>query len=101
MSVGGTYEVTTKTPMGDQKGTFSVIPSDDGKTFTGAFTGPLGSIDIEDGVIDGNDLIYKVTITSPMAITIDGKATVDGTAITGEMQTGSFGAFSMSGTRIG
>ncbi len=24
MSVAGTYEVTTKTPMGDQKGTFTV-----------------------------------------------------------------------------
>ncbi|WP_066556048.1 hypothetical protein [Croceicoccus bisphenolivorans] len=100
MSVGGTYEVTTKTPMGDQNGTFSVVPADDGKTFTGAFTGPLGSIDIEDGLIDGNDLTFKVTMTAPMPMTIDGKATVDGEAITGTMTT-PFGAMAMTGKRAG
>jgi len=101
MSVGGTYEVTTKTPMGDQKGTFDVVPSDDGKTFTGSFTGPLGSIDIEDGVIDGTKLTFKVTMTAPMPITINGSATVDGDAIDGEMQAGGFGSLPMSGTRKG
>lgn len=101
MSVGGTYEITTKTPMGDQKGTFSVVPSDDDKSFTGAFTGPLGSIDIEDGVIDGNALTFKVTMTAPMPMTIEGKASVNGDAITGEMIAGGFGALQMSGTRIG
>ena len=100
MSVGGTYEVTTKTPMGDQTGTFSVVPDPDGKTFTGAFTGPLGSIDIEDGVIDGNGLTFKVTMTAPMPMTIDGKATVNGEAINGEMTT-PFGAMAMTGKRMG
>ena len=100
MSVGGTYEVTTKTPMGDQSGTFTVVPADDGKTFAGKFTGPMGSIDIEDGVIDGNDLTFKVTMTAPMPMTIDGKATVNGEAITGEMTT-PFGAMAMTGKRMG
>ncbi|WP_144097699.1 hypothetical protein [Croceicoccus sediminis] len=100
MSVGGTYEVTTKTPMGDQKGTFSVVPGDDGKTFAGKFTGPMGSIDVEDGVIDGNELTFKVSMTAPMPMTIDGKATVVGDAIAGEMTT-AFGAMTMTGTRVG
>lgn len=100
MSVGGTYEVTTKTPMGDQLGTFTVVPCDNGKTFTGKFTGPMGSINIEDGVIDGNDLTFKVTMTAPMPMTIDGKATVDGEAINGEMTT-PFGAMAMTGKRMG
>ena len=34
MSVAGSYECLTKTPMGDQTSTFHVVPGADGTTFT-------------------------------------------------------------------
>ncbi len=43
MSVAGTYDCVTKSPMGDQKSTFTVVPGDDGKTFTGTNQGSMGS----------------------------------------------------------
>ena len=56
MSVAGTYETVVKSPMGDQKGTFTVVPGDDGNTFTGSMAGGMGSMDVKDGTIDGNTL---------------------------------------------
>ena len=50
MSVSGTYDIVTKTPMGDQKGTFIVNAS--GETFTGSLRqspGKLVSVNTIDG----------------------------------------------------
>ena len=41
MSVAGTYDTVVKSPMGDQKGTFTIVPGDDGNTFTGSSTPKL------------------------------------------------------------
>ena len=43
MSVAGTYDTVVKSPMGDQKGTFTVVPGDDGNTFTGSMAGGRGA----------------------------------------------------------
>ena len=34
MSVAGTYDTVVKSPMGDQKGTFTVLPSDEDRKST-------------------------------------------------------------------
>mgnify|MGYP003351341416 CR=1 FL=1 len=49
MSVAGTYDTVVKSPMGEQKGTFTVVPGDDGNTFTGSMAGGMGSMDVKDG----------------------------------------------------
>ncbi|MCB2078519.1 MAG: hypothetical protein KDE55_12580 [Novosphingobium sp.] len=98
MSVGGTYIVTVKTPMGDQQGTLTVNP--DGDTFTGNISsGMMGSMDIDGGSIDGNTLTWKMKMTSPMPMDLTCTATVDGDAIDGKIDTGAFGAMTISGTR--
>ena len=56
MSVAGTYDTVVKSPMGDQKGTFTVVPGDDGNSFTGSMAGGMGSMDVVDGTVDGNTL---------------------------------------------
>ena len=45
MSVAGTYDTVVKSPMGEQKGTFTVVPGDDGNTFTGSMAGGMGSME--------------------------------------------------------
>lgn len=97
MSVAGTYDCVTKTPMGDQKSKFTVIP--DGDTFTGQQVGQQGSMDVVDGKIDGNKLTWKMNMTVPMPMTLECEATVDGDTITGGVKAGAFGTMPMTGTR--
>jgi hypothetical protein len=97
MSVAGTYNVVTKTPMGDQSGTFTV--NVDGDSFTGTVTNPMGTMDVQDGKVSGNTLSWKMDMKVPMPMSLTCSATVDGDAITGEIDTGAFGKMAMSGTR--
>ncbi len=99
MSVAGSFECVTKTPMGDQTSTFTVVPSDDGTTFTGSNAGPMGSMDVENGKIDGNKLTWTMQMTAPMPMTLEAEATIDGDALTGSVNAGAFGAMPMTGTR--
>lgn len=98
MSVAGTYNTTVKSPMGDQSGTFTVVDGGDG-TFTGSMAGGLGSMDVEDGKIDGNKLTWKMNMVVPMPMTLECEATIDGDALTGAVNAGAFGAMALSGTR--
>ena len=99
MSVAGTYECITKTPMGDQKSDVTIDVN--GDTFTGSNVGAMGSMDLEDGKVDGNTLTWSMKMTVPMPMTLEGEATIDGDALTGSVKAGAFGTFPMSGTRKG
>ena len=99
MSVAGTYDCVTKTPMGDQKSKFTVTV--DGDTFTGQQAGAMGSMDVVDGKVDGNTLTGKMNMTVPMPMKLEGSATIDGDALTGTINAGAFGAMPMTGVRAG
>ncbi|MCH4891991.1 MULTISPECIES: hypothetical protein [unclassified Sphingomonas] len=96
-NVDGNWDTVAKTPMGDQKATLSVASS--GDTFTGTYSGAMGTTEIKDGKVDGNNLTWKVDIVVPMPMTLDCSATVDGDTITGSVGAGAFGSFPLSGTR--
>ena len=98
MSAAGTWNTTVKSPMGDQAGTFTVNDNGDG-TFSGNLAGGLGSMDVEDGKIDGNNLSWKMNMTVPMPMTLECEATADGDTLTGSVNAGAFGAMPFSGTR--
>ena len=97
--VGGTYDFVAQTPMGEQTGTFTVVPSDDGTSFTGQLSGGMGSMDVDNGQIDGNVLTWKMKMSMPMPMTLEFTATVDGDAINGTVKLGAFGEAELSGTR--
>ena len=97
MGADGTWNMTMKTPMGEQAGTLTL--STDGGTLTGTMGCPQGTMELENGTVDGDNLAWTVNMTSPMPITIEVTATVDGDAISGEAKLGSFGTASFSGTR--
>ncbi len=100
MSVAGTYECVTKSPMGDQKSTVTIVPSDDGTTFTGTNAGAMGTMELEDGKIDGNTLTWTMNMTVPMPMKLEGTATVEGDALTGSVNAGAFGSMAMTGERV-
>ncbi len=97
MSVAGTYECVTKTPMGDQKSNVTITV--DGDSFTGSNVGAMGSMDMENGKVDGNKLTWSMKMTVPMPMTLEGEATVDGDTLTGSVKAGAFGTFPLNGTR--
>lgn len=99
MSVAGSYNTVTKSPMGDQKSVLTVTPGGDGTSWTGTQAGDQGSMECKDGKIDGNTLTWKMDMTVPMPMTLECNATVDGDTIEGQVKAGMFGSFPMSGTR--
>lgn len=96
-NVDGTWNTVAKTPMGDQQATLSVTSN--GDTFTGDYSGAMGSSEITDGKVDGDTLSWSLAITVPMPMTLTCEATVDGDAINGTVTAGAFGSFPLNGTR--
>lgn len=98
MSVAGTWDCVTKTPLGDQKGRLVIVPGEAG-SFTGSISGDLGSMPIKDGQVSGETLTWTMKMTMPMPIDLDCAATVDGDAINGTVKAGMFGTMTLTGTR--
>lgn len=96
-AVDGDWDVTIKSPMGDQKAVLTV--NSDGSAFAGQMSGGLGTMPITGGSVDGNTISWKMDMTVPMPMTLDATATVDGDAIAGEVKAGAFGSMGLSGTR--
>ena len=103
MSVAGTYDCVTKTPMGDQKSKFTVtVDGDgDGDGFTGENAGAMGTMVLDDGKIDGNTITWTMNMTVPMPMKLEGEATIEGDTLTGNVKAGAFGSMPMTGTRAG
>ena len=97
MSADGTWNTTMNTPMGVQNATLTLAT--DGGQLTGTMSGPQGELELQDGSIDGETLAWKADITTPMAMTLEFSASVDGDEISGSVKLGSFGNASFSGTR--
>lgn len=97
MSLSGTYECVTKTPMGDQKSDVTI--NVDGDTFTGTNAGAQGTLEMENGKVDGNKLTWTMKMTVPMPMTLEGEATIDGDTLSGGVKAGAFGTFPITGTR--
>lgn len=95
--VDGSYDCVTKSPMGDQKSVFTV--QSNGDTFTGKNEGAMGSLDVENGKVDGNKLTWTMAMKVPMPMTLECEATVDGDNVSGTIKAGAFGSMAITGTR--
>jgi hypothetical protein len=100
MEIAGKYEITLDTPMGSQGATFELIPR--GTALSGKILSMMGSVDIDEIVVDGNDLTWNVSAQTPMGeMEMRGRATVDGEKISGEVSIGPLGSAAFTGTRTG
>ena len=97
MNANGTWRTTINTPMGAQNGTLELTV--DGSDLSGKMSSPQGEMAIENGAIDGETLSWQASITSPMPMTLEFSATVDGDTIAGTVKLGAFGDAEFSGTR--
>ena len=97
MSIDGTYECVTKSPMGDQKSDFTIVT--DGDTFTGTNAGATGSMEVEEGKVDGNHITWVMNMTVPMPMKLEGDATITDGTLAGSVKAGAFGEMAMTGTK--
>lgn len=97
MSAAGTWNITTNTPMGAQKGVLTLEV--DGNNLTGNMSGAQGSIDLENGQVDGDSVSWHAKITQPMPMTLEFSGTIDGDSISGSVKLGAFGTATFSGER--
>lgn len=99
MGADGDWAVSVSTPMGEQKGSFTVAVN--GERFDGILANPLmGELATLDGRVSGDSLSWRMEMTKPMAVKLDCTATVEGDAISGTVKAGFFGTFKLSGTRV-
>jgi len=97
MAVDGNWNLTMTTPMGERQATLSLSSS--GGTLTGTQGADGNSAEIFDGTVNGDNVSWKVSITSPMPLTLEFTGTVSGDSINGEMGIGPMGSFPFTGAK--
>ena len=96
MAVNGSWNITIKTPMGEQKGKLTLEQS--GAALSGSMASPMGAVPIESGAVDGDMLKWNCKVTSPMPLTLEFSGKLDGANIGGSVKLGAFGTSTWSGT---
>lgn len=96
MSADGNWKITINTPMGAQ--TVNAAIKTSGDTFTGTTEGQMGKQEVS-GKVSGDTLTWSADITSPMPMTLEFEAKVDGDKMTGNVKLGAFGNAPLSGVR--
>lgn len=96
MSVTGKWNVLVKAPHGDVPAVFDLVES--GSDLTGTLTRGGESVAVADGRVAGDQLIWKCTVSQPVAGELKFVATVSGNSIAGEV-TGPTGVGKFSGSR--
>ena len=97
MSADGSWKCTINSPMGAQEATLTLVT--DGGSLSGTMAGAQGTQEFSGGKVDGDNLEWEVQMTSPMPMTLEINATVDGDSISGNVKLGAFGDASFEGTR--
>lgn len=93
----GTWDCVVQSPMGEQAFTFTVATA--GDRFSGRTAGKLGSLDIDDGMVEGDRLAWSMRVPKPLPMTLRCEARIEGDALAGEVKAGPFGTFPVTGTR--
>ena len=96
--VDGKWNCTVDSPMGEQEFVLTVVSN--GDSFSGSAEGNIGSKDIPEGVVDGNELSWTMQISKPMPVTLTCRATVSCDSLEGKVKAGIFGSFPIRGTRV-
>jgi hypothetical protein len=97
MAIDGKWNIVVNSPMGAQKS--EVTFKSDGSTLTGTGVAQGSSQELADGKVDGDNVSWKVSITTPFPMTLEFAGAVAGDAISGNVKAGNFGSFPFSGTR--
>lgn len=98
MAENGDWNLVIGTPMGDRSTILKLKSA--GGVLTGTQADENSTSEIFDGTVSGNDVAWKVTLTTPIVITLEFTGTIAGDAMTGKANLGAFGTYSFSGKRV-
>lgn len=98
MAIDGKWNLTIKTPMGDQTGVLTL--KQDGDALTGEMSGPAGTTPIENGKVEGEKLIWHAKVTSPMPLTLEFEGLEENGMLAGNVKLGAFGTSTFSGAPV-
>ena len=98
MAADGNWTLKMSTPIGERTATVSLAT--DGPRLTGIQSAEGQSGPIAEGTVNGNAVAWKVSITDPMPMTIAFAGSIEGDAMSGTMDTGAFGSWPFTGTRV-
>lgn len=89
-NVNGAWEITVTTPRGERTSAMTIVQ--DGEKLKVTMTGQRGDVTGE-GTIKGNEISWTVTRTTPRGeMTSAYKGKVEGDAMSGDVEMGSFGS---------
>jgi hypothetical protein len=94
MAAAGKYDIVVNSPMGPQPSTLEI--NADG---TGTQSAQGRSQPIANGKIDGDNVSWSNSITTPFPMTLEFAGKVDGDTISGNVKAGAFGSFPFTGKR--
>ncbi|WP_395670367.1 hypothetical protein [Phenylobacterium sp.] len=97
MSADGAWKISINTPMGPQEANANITTS--GDTFTGEISSALLGSQTIQGQVAGDTLTWTSDITSPMPLTLEFEAKVEGDKMSGSVKLGPFGAGALNGVR--
>ncbi len=97
MALEGTWNLTMNSPMGARPVTANFTTT--GDAIGGEFTGAQGSAPVA-GTASGNDVNFAATVAGPMGqMELKFTGTLDGDAISGNVQFGAFGSGTFTGNK--
>ncbi|MGB0263063.1 MAG: hypothetical protein ACPH4G_08735 [Henriciella sp.] len=96
MAFNGSWNTTMKTPMGDRSGKLTL--AQDGTTLSGTMESDGNNAEISNATVSGDTATWDVSVTTPMPITLNFTAQLDGDNISGQVKLGAFGSATFSGT---
>jgi hypothetical protein len=97
MSVDGSWKIIVNSPMGKQDSTLTLAAN--GATLTGTQSAQGNTADIKDGKVDGDNVSWSNSITTPFPMTLEFTGTVAGDTLNGKVKAGAFGSFDFTGER--
>jgi hypothetical protein len=96
--IDGRWHCTMDTPMGAQAVMLTL--STEGGELSGEAESPFGTQSFSGGTVTGRAIAWHLSVTSPMAIELDFRATVEGDRLDGVVVAGPFGENAFEGTRV-
>lgn len=96
--IDGTWNTEINTPMGLQKTEITFAVS--GSKLTGTMVSERGTVSIENGEVNGNQLKWSTQISQPMVIELEFQVEVNGDELSGTVKLGMFGNAPVRGTRL-
>jgi imidazolonepropionase-like amidohydrolase len=89
--VAGTWAMTLTSPQGPMD--ITMVLTQSGNSFSGTMTSQMGSMEISGGEISGRNATWTAVIQiGGQSITLNYRAEVDGSRMTGSVELGSFGS---------